>query len=574
MRNWLYNFLYSEEDNDPGFVRVVRTVLMISLVGAILVLAALILTNPDTQITTTLALSTIIVFSAIALILSGRNVLWPGKILMPLLLSIAIPFIATNANGLRDSAMIAFPFIVVTASLLIGRHAITPFTIMALIGILVVAFRDMTGLRTRIIPAKPGLDDVAVYILIMTFIASALSALFSRLYQALQRSRQNEAEQIKANTELRQLQLTLETRIAERTLELNISNQRNENRARQFEAIALVARSISSTQNFDILLPQITDVISREFGFYHAGIFLLDERKEYAVFSASNSEGGQRMLERNHRLRVGETGIVGYVASTGKARVALDTGADAVFFDNPDLPGTKSEIALPLRIGDEIIGALDVQSTEPDAFDQEDINVLDILADQVSIAIQNARQYEATRKALIESESLSRQFVQTGWQQFIKNQNLIGIRHSGAKATLLYGKNNTDIDDGTGTSHRNQPRAKARGATLTLPIKLRGEMIGMVDVRSPVNRQLDQDELDIVTAIIERAAIAMENARLLAESQRRAAKEQKIGEMTARISASINMRNVLQTAVEELGRALPGSEVVIQFNEADGEKKR
>jgi GAF domain-containing protein len=108
---------------------------------------------------------------------------------------------------------------------------------------------------------------------------------------------------------------------------------------------------------------------------------------------------------------------------------------------------------------------------------------------------------------------------------------------------------------------------------LTLPIKLRGEVIGAVDVRSPDNRPWDQDELDIVTAIIERAAIAMENARLLEESQRLASKEAKIGEVTATLSSSINMRNVLQTAVEELGHALPGSEVMIQFHTDQNRKK-
>ena len=189
-------------------------------------------------------------------------------------------------------------------------------------------------------------------------------------------------------------------------------------------------------------------MINREFGFYHVGIFLLDTAREYAVLSAANSDGGQKMLERSHRLKVGETGMVGYVTSTGKPRVALDTGADAVFFNNPDLPETRSEIALPLRVGDEIIGALDVQSTEPNAFSQEDINVASILADQVSIAIQNARQFEETRRALAESNSLSKQFIQTSWSQFTRTNKLEGIRHTGAKATLLYRKSGKGRDEG------------------------------------------------------------------------------------------------------------------------------
>jgi GAF domain-containing protein/HAMP domain-containing protein len=360
----------------------------------------------------------------------------------------------------------------------------------------------------------------------------------------------------------------LEQTVEDRTSALISANEKNERRAKQFESIAEVARTISSTRDLEVLLPQITAVISREFGFYHVGIFLLDAAKEYAVLSAANSPGGGVMLERGHKLRVGETGIVGYVTGTGEARVAHDTGVDAIFFNNPDLPNTRSEIALPLRAGQEVVGALDVQSTEPNAFSQEDINILSTLADQVSIAIQNAKQFEQTRKALNEAESLAKQFAQMGWQQYTKDKNLAGIHHTGARSTLLYGKNGQEQE-----ISKDQVKKKPRGSYLTLPIKLRGEVIGSVDVHSPDNRPWDQDELDIVTAIIERAAIAMENARLLEESQRLASKEAKISEVTAKISSSINMRNVLQAAVEELGHALPGSEILIQFQTDQNKSK-
>ncbi|MGE5465093.1 MAG: GAF domain-containing protein [Syntrophothermus sp.] len=361
----------------------------------------------------------------------------------------------------------------------------------------------------------------------------------------------------------RQLLQELESRVEERTEELRKANERNERRAKQFEYISQVAATISSTRDLDSLLSQITAAISAKFGFYHTGIFLVDPRKEYAVLSAANSEGGKRMLARNHRLRVGETGIVGYVTGSGKARVALDTGHDAVFFNNPDLPETRSEIALPLMTGNEVIGALDVQSVEPNAFDQEDINILTALADQVSIAIQNARQYEETQRALAESNAASRQFISSGWQQFSRSQKIAGIRHTGAKTELIHVEK---IKDDKADSLSMDPApGNNRGGLVSLPIKLRGVEIGSLDVRTSDYHKLDQDELDIINAILERAAIAMENARLLNESQRQTAKEQKIGEVTARIGASIHMRNVLQTAVEELGRALPGSEVVIQL---------
>jgi GAF domain-containing protein len=365
------------------------------------------------------------------------------------------------------------------------------------------------------------------------------------------------------NLELSELTRNLEQRVAERTGELGFANVKNERRAAQFEAIAQVSRTISSTQDLDTLLPQITSVISRLFGFYHVGIFLVDSKREYAVLSAANSEGGQKMLARNHRLKVGEVGIVGYVTSTGNPRVALDTGADVVFFNNPDLPHTRSEIALPFKVGGQVIGALDVQSKEPNSFAEEDVSILSILSEQVGIAIQNSRQYEETRRALAESEMLSRQFVQRGWQQFVKSRNLAGIRHTGARATLLYSKNGESAD--TAHSIKNQFQPESRDATLVLPVKLRDEVIGTVNVRTAGNRQWDQDELDIVTAIIERAAVSLENARLLAESQKRAAKERTIGEISAKISAQSDIDQLLRTAAQELGRTLPKANISIQF---------
>lgn len=275
------------------------------------------------------------------------------------------------------------------------------------------------------------------------------------------------------------------------------------------------------------------------------------------------------MLERGHQLEVGQTGIVGYVAQTGKSRIALDVGADAVYFNNPDLPATRSEMALPLNVRGSTIGVMDVQSTKPGAFTDADANTLGILADQVAIAIENARLFGQTQDALNEVQKLYRQYQTQEWTEFIRQSEYIGY-HKGiidgkpiaapietdeVKKALKLGK--VVVLDGG--KEKSQP-------ILAVPVKLRGQTLGVLNIKAPKTRtKWNQDEINLAQAVSDRLALALENARLLQESQRRAAKEQKIGEMTAKIGASINMRNVLQTAVEELGRALPGSEVVIQF---------
>ncbi len=451
------------------------------------------------------------------------------------------------------------------SGLLLGSRA--PIITALLLGLqhAIIVSLNARGIITpqAVAPPQQNIIVTSVSYLLIGFL---LRLAIVRIQAVVDQIRAGEKNLLLSNRELQALSASLEQRVAERTSELASANAKNERRAAQFEAIAQVSRTISSTQDLNTLMPQITSVISRLFGFYHVGIFLLDTKNEYAVLSAANSEGGQKMLARGHRLKVGETGIVGYVTSTGNARVALDTGSDVVFFNNPDLPHTRSEMALPFKVGPVVIGALDVQSKEPNAFAEEDISILSILSEQVGIAIQNSRQYEETHKALAESETLSRQFVRQGWQEFTKARNLAGIRHTGARATLLYSKNG---DAEENAAAKDQTAAQSKGALLVLPVKLRDEVIGTVNVRSPGNREWDQDELDIVTAIIERAAVALESARLLTESQKRAAKERTIGEISAKISAQSDIDELLKTATIELGRTLPKANISIQFKKED-----
>ncbi|MEJ5224929.1 MAG: GAF domain-containing protein [Anaerolineales bacterium] len=382
------------------------------------------------------------------------------------------------------------------------------------------------------------------------------------------------------NTMTAQLQSTLqglEQRIQDRTSELaqqtelltqqtealQTANRYNERRATQFKAISEVSRATASIQRLDELLPRIVEVISQQFGYYHAGIFLADEANEYAVLVAANSEGGQRMLRRGHRLKIGEVGIVGNVVASGAPRIALDTGADAVYFKNPDLPDTRSEMALPLRAGNTIIGALDVQSKEPGAFGQDDIEVLSTLADQVSIAIQNARQFEATQKALSEAEAIYRQYLRTEWTRLTQRQTVTGFTYS------LLGTRQIPADYTTEETRqaleRGEPQilSTENVSALAVPIKLRDEVIGVLNVRAPAGHDWLENEIDLVRAVAERVAISAENARLFEETTSRAERERIVADITNKIRSTNDPDEMLQTALAELKRALNVSKVQI-----------
>jgi GAF domain-containing protein/HAMP domain-containing protein len=357
------------------------------------------------------------------------------------------------------------------------------------------------------------------------------------------------------------------SKLQEQTKKLEQVTQQIDKRANQFEVLALVARAILSIQNLDNLLPRITAVINEHLSFYHIGIFLLDDAKEYAVLTAANSIGGQRMLERNHRLKVGEEGIVGYAAGTARHRLALDTDKDLVFLNNPDLPETHSELALPLKIGIDIIGVLDVQSTQLSAFAEEDVEIFSILADYISIAIQNARRFQEIRKTITESDTLYKNYLSQEWKSFANQRRNPGYLYniSGSKP-MIKKLESVEIQQAVQSGKPIISQEKTQ-SHLTVPIKLRGQVIGVLNIQSGSSHSWENDEIDIATAVADRVGLAVENARLLEDSQSRAARERTIGEITSKIGASINIRNVLQTAVEELGHILPGSDVIIQLKD-------
>jgi GAF domain-containing protein len=381
---------------------------------------------------------------------------------------------------------------------------------------------------------------------------------------AVQRATMSEHNLMISNESLRELNQNLEDRVASRTTELTIANTRNERRARQFEAIAQVARATTSIQDEDMVLSRLAQVISEQFGFYHVGIFLLDEESQYAVLRAANSEGGKKMLARRHSLQVGRAGIVGRVAAVGTPRIALDVESDAAFVNNPDLPETRSELALPLRVGQTVIGVLDVQSTEHNAFQQEDIEILYTLADQVAIALQNAHSHAATQRLLEEAQRTSVSYLKEAWRLLQAQEKKIGY--------LVSDNMLQPLEKFVSAPHVN--RAVSLGqvvvedgdaATLAVPIHFHGEVVGVLDVHVPAGHDWDPDEVDIAKAVADRLSLALESATLLHSTQRRAKIERLTADISGKISASINLRNVVQTAVEELGHALPGSEVVIQF---------
>lgn len=559
------NFFRSEDDKDPAFIQLTRTIVVfVILVNiALLLLVTGIVGGENAKNTVAfIALSITLILELISLFLAHRNQLTLTKLIVPLGLILAVAIIASDRNGLKNTALLGLPVILVISAILLGRLSIYFTTPIAILCVIFIAYTDLV-VGVEITPA--GLDDAIIITVLLIGAAFIINMLIVRLNENIERARASEEIRRRENAQLNELQASLERRVNERTLELQQANQINERRAHQFQAVAEVTKIISSLQNLETLLPRITEVISEQFNIYHTGIFLLDSKKEFAVLRAANSSGGKKMLERGHRLQVGQTGIVGFVTATGQPRIALDVGADAVFFNNPDLPTTRSEIALPLRYAGEIIGALDVQSTEANAFSHDDVEVLITLADQVAVAINNAKTIEEAQKSLEEAQITIRKSTLEAWQVLRPRKLTISMELKEAEVKQLEKSLHGEHIQEALEKGKTSVLSNENQTNLAIPIRVKGEVIGVVNIGSHQEKELNQDEIEIAESITERLALAIENITLIQSARYQAELERVTTDITGQISSSTRFEAILQTAAQELSKALGGSDVLVQI---------
>lgn len=370
-------------------------------------------------------------------------------------------------------------------------------------------------------------------VLLGTIVAQSISAARRRRIEAALRV---------SNADLLDARASLEERVDARTRDLT-------KRTQQLQLAAEVARDVASIHDEDKLLDSMVNLISDRFGYYHAGIFLANPEGTYAQLRAASSEGGQRMLARGHRLDAG-VGIVGSVLVTGRPRIALDVGADAVWFNNPDLPQTRSELGLPLRAREQVIGVLDVQSTEPEAFSEEDVTVLQTMVEQLALALDNVRLLEESEAALARMERAFGQETRTAWAER-KRRSLPAYRFEGRTVSPITGAASVETN----------PEAQRFSAEITL----RDQILATLELERSPDRPWTPDELELVQTLTEQAALALDNARLFEDTLRRGERERLVGQIVDNIRASASVEQALQRALSDMSRALGAAELVAQL---------
>jgi GAF domain-containing protein len=542
---------FEDDENKTRIANLLNVALLTVLAASVVGIAIITVVFPPRRIPN-LAFGTVLTLFVLGLrTLMRHGHLRITSILLSFALWAGITFLIFTGPGVRDPSLTGYFLVIAMAGLLLGNRAAAIFGLLSVLGMAGTLYAEVNGLITVELTPVPGMVELVTLTTTLSLMTLMLRSAVRSTNQAFDRAR-------RYATELEDQRELLEQTVEERTLDLA-------HRARYLEATAEVARDAASVLDLQELLSRTVMLVSEQFGFYHTGIFLLDPAGEWAVLRAASSAGGQRMLARGHRLRVGHEGIVGFATGQGQPRIALDVGEDAVFFDNPDLPETRSEMALPLQARGQIIGALDVQSQEPQAFSDEDVAVLQTLADQVALAISNTRLLQQVQESLETERRSYGEIVRQAWRRIAQTRPDLGYLSNPHGVHTVEGRWLPEMVQ----AGRAEETVHNGGPTVAVPLKIRDRVAGVIRLRKPGDAgQWTDEEIALVETLTEQLGVALESARLYQDTQRRATRERLTREITDHIRSAITVEDAIQRAIQELGRALGTSEMIARVGTA------
>jgi GAF domain-containing protein len=378
--------------------------------------------------------------------------------------------------------------------------------------------------------------------------------------------------------------------------------EESKRRAIQLQTASEIARDTSGTLERDELLRKAINLVRERYNFYHASVFLLDSSGEYAIVRESTGEAGRQMIAAGHKLQVGSQSVIGHVTETGQPLVVNDVTKDPTHRFNPLLPDTHAELGIPLKVGNQVLGALDVQSTTPYAFSPDDIEVLEILADQLAVAVANANLFAETQEHLaqhrlihhVTTVAASSTSVDDALSSAVQGLRvalgdrvsilLVNVEKSYLQISASSGYeqdlSGMEIEIGKGitgwvaenrealivndvlTDPRYLPGDQAVRSEIAVPLIYRGELLGVLNVESDQTNAFDEHDMDILGTLAGSLAAIIVNARLT-ERQRM------LFEVTNKIRRSTNMENILQTTANELSKAMKARRARIELGIKD-----
>lgn len=452
-------------------------------------------------------------------------------------------------GGFRYIGRFGFIIPIIVASIIIGRQGTIALSLSTLISGFLIFILDSNDMLPDVLPDKVSTNEFNIFTILVLFVTGLLYYYNTMLDRAKENQRIS-LEEVKTYSE----QLTNSFAELDMTRqELANQNELFRKRTQYLEASSQVAQTSSSITDPNLIIEKSVHIISQWLGFYQVGVFLLNEKADWALLKAASSDGGKRMIARDHKLRVGAEGIVGFVTSTGQPRIVQATVADEIHRKTMELPDTRAEMAVPLKNSDgKVFGALDVQSTVENAFSQDDIDSLNIISNQISIALSNATLFQNSQKQL---ESMQRAFgiiTLESWHEFIQTKDQV----------YSY-----DQFKGVSTTSSKKRKVVQKSDTVfSAPIYARDILVGYIDFEMGTPyKTLDNDTKDVISSISEQLGFALENALLYYETTTQVANEQLSASLSTKIRENMNVNEILRNTVDELKSTMKYSNVTLQL---------
>ncbi|WP_299024900.1 GAF domain-containing protein [uncultured Thermanaerothrix sp.] len=463
-------------------------------------------------------------------------------------LSLLLPFLRRWPFGLRAAFLGAFPYLLGTqTTLTYGPQsvAVLAFAIVIMIGVLLfdpptmLPWVGVTLLTPSAIVVAMRLGILSTpppeTILALNTPANGFNALILLAYLAIlgglalpflgERLNQLSIDKTTLERQLRSTRTEFERELAERTSAL-------QRRIRELYTASTIARTIHTAADQSTLLQQMAELIQQEFNLYYVGIFLIDESGKFAVLRAGTGEAGRRMLAEGHRLAVGGNSMIGWATAHKEPRISQDVSSELVRFSNPHLPLTRSELALPILRRGQCLGAISIQSTQVRAFEEDDILVLQGIADSLGLALENLEFYQRIQQLREEVRVLARKHVAEEWGDFLKEYGTLEATYQNPSAL-----------------HEDHPPAHVAH----FPLILRDQVIGTITLEME-QPNLTNEDIAWLDTVAMQTATALENARLFQETQRQAFMEQRLNEISTTLSRVESVDEVLRTAVQALAQ--------------------
>jgi len=494
MFNYFRSILSSDDTRDPSWVRLIRVVLIIATLAMLGITIMEAVISQGKLAAGFYGALTLALLSGVALFFSYRNIYWPGRLLFPLSALIGVTFLAISAQGMHDSTVVGFTLVIVLASLITGRKAIPVATILTLLALLTVAMTDMMGINKSAFARTTTWEDFVVIGTIQIIAAASLNGLMTRLNSTLEKSRANEQAQIKSNQELRDLQAVLEQRVTERTHSLELA--------------ALVGRSVSQVRKLGPMLKDAAEIIRSRFDLYYVQVYLTNPTQSALLLKSGTGTVGAELIARGHSLPIDTGSVNGRSVVEKRSVVISDTTSSATFRPNPLLAETRSEMAVPLLVGEKVVGVLDLQSREAGGLSQDMLPAFEALAGQLAIAIQNASLLAETEQARAEVEAQARRLTRANWLDYLD-----AIHKPEQSGFVFEGNNVNPLVESDGL------KMPVEGNVISAPIAVMGEALGSLVVEMDAANQNAQN-VELVNVLARQVAQQIENLRLLESAER------------------------------------------------------